>query len=54
MQLLHDQLGVVAFEPYKPLFLLAFSRGRAAFTGIPLLPPLFGHPHRNWWVEHHT
>lgn len=48
MRLLHDQVGVVVFEPYKPLFMLAFGRGRTALPGMPGGPPLLGHPHRNW------
>ena len=47
-QLLHDQVGVVVFEPYKPLFMLAFARGKTALPAMPGGPPLFGHPHRNW------
>lgn len=48
MQLLHDQIGVVEFAPYKPLFLLAMAKGRSCYTGLPTLPPLFAYPHRNW------
>ncbi|ELT95580.1 hypothetical protein CAPTEDRAFT_156336 [Capitella teleta] len=48
MRLLHDQVGVVKFETYKPLFIQAFSRSRTAFIAMPSLPPLFGYPHRNW------
>lgn len=48
LQLLSDQLGVVNFDPYKSLFLMTFSHSRTAITGIPLLPPLFGYPLRNW------
>ena len=47
-QLLHDQLGVVTFEPYKPFFMLLFSQSRTAFSGIPLLPSLAAYPQRNW------
>ena len=47
-QLLHDQVGVVVFEPYKPLFMLSFGRGRTALPAMPGGPPLIGHPHRNW------
>ena len=50
-QLLSDQVGVVNFSPYKSLFLLMFSHSRTAITGIPLLPPLFGYPLRNWSVD---
>ncbi|KAK2573204.1 Coatomer subunit alpha [Acropora cervicornis] len=48
MRLLHDQVGVVVFNPYKPLFMLAFGRGRTALPATPGGPPLLGHPHRNW------
>ncbi|XP_032833195.1 coatomer subunit alpha [Petromyzon marinus] len=48
MRLLHDQVGVVAFGPYKPLFMQTLSRARTAHQGLPSLPPLQGHPHRNW------
>ncbi|CAB4037147.1 coatomer subunit alpha, partial [Paramuricea clavata] len=48
MRLLHDQLGVVDFAPYKSLFLSTFSRSRVAYTGLPGLPTMFAFPHRNW------
>ena len=48
LQLLHDQVGVVDFAGYKPLFLSTYARARSAFQGLPMLPPLFGYPHRNW------
>ncbi|XP_031557525.1 coatomer subunit alpha-like isoform X1 [Actinia tenebrosa] len=48
MRLLHDQVGVVNFEPLKPLFMLAYSRSRTAIIAGPALPNLFGYPHRNW------
>ncbi|XP_037070234.1 coatomer subunit alpha-like [Pollicipes pollicipes] len=47
-RLLHDQLGVVAFAPYRQLFLQAFSQARTCFPAAASSPPLFGHPHRNW------
>ena len=40
---------MVNFEPFKSLFMLTFSHSRAAITGIPLLPPLFTYPLRNWY-----
>ena len=46
--MLQDQLGIVRFEPFKSQFLSAYSQSRVAFQAIPLLPPLFGYPHRNW------
>jgi coatomer protein complex subunit alpha (xenin) len=48
MRLLHDQVGVVDFEPYKPLFMMAFSRGRTCYLALPSTMPLYGYPHRNW------
>ncbi len=30
----------------------AYSQSRTAITGIPLNPPLYGFPHRNWWAAH--
>jgi len=47
-RLLNDQLGVVNFEPYEQLFMLAFARGRVAAPGLPCTPSLYFHPHRNW------
>lgn len=49
-QLLHDQVGVVNFGPYKSLFLQTLSRGRTCYLGLPSLPCLRGHPQRNWKV----
>ena len=40
--------GVVNFEPLKTHFLSAYAQGRVVVQGIPLLPPLFFYPHRNW------
>ncbi|XP_028409104.1 coatomer subunit alpha-like [Dendronephthya gigantea] len=48
MRLLHDQLGVVDFAPFKSLFLSTYSRSRVAYTGLPALPTIFVFPHRNW------
>nr|XP_008123717.2 PREDICTED: coatomer subunit alpha-like [Anolis carolinensis] len=48
MRLLHDQVGVVSFTPYKGLFLQTFSRGRSTFQALPSLPALYGFPNRNW------
>lgn len=48
MRLLHDQVGMVSFSQYKQLFLQTFAHARTCYVGIPSLPPLFGHPHRNW------
>ena len=50
MRLLHDQVGVVQFDTYKQLFLQTYSRSRTCYQGLPSIPPLFGFPHRNWWV----
>uniref|UniRef100_A0AAX7VIS8 Coatomer subunit alpha n=1 Tax=Astatotilapia calliptera TaxID=8154 RepID=A0AAX7VIS8_ASTCA len=48
MRLLHDQVGVVDFGPYKSLFMQTLSRGRTSYLGLPSLPCLRGHPQRNW------
>uniref|UniRef100_A0A671WFX1 COPI coat complex subunit alpha n=1 Tax=Sparus aurata TaxID=8175 RepID=A0A671WFX1_SPAAU len=48
MRLLHDQVGVVNFGPYKSLFMQTLSRGRTCYLGLPSLPCLRGHPQRNW------
>lgn len=49
-QLLHDQVGVVHFGPYKPLFMQTMSRGRTCYLGLPSLPCMSGYPTRNWKV----
>jgi len=40
LRLLHDQVGVVNFEPYKQHFMNNFARSATYFTAIPLVPPL--------------
>ncbi|KAB7507999.1 Coatomer subunit alpha [Armadillidium nasatum] len=47
-RLLHDQVGVVNFEPYKELFLSSYSHSRTSFPGLPNLPSLFAYPARNY------
>lgn len=47
-RLLHDQVGVVDFSAYKPLFMALFKGGRTTFTCMPNLDPLTEHPLRNW------
>ncbi|XP_033632852.1 coatomer subunit alpha-like [Asterias rubens] len=47
-RLLHEQVGVVDFTPYKSLFMQTYARARTAYLGLPSLPPLMGYPHRNW------
>ncbi|NWR95406.1 COPA protein, partial [Furnarius figulus] len=48
MRLLHDQVGVTNFGPYKQLFLQTFARGRTTYQALPSLPAMYGFPHRNW------
>lgn len=48
MRLLHDQVGMVNFEPFKAIFLQTYSGSRTCYQGLPSLPPLFGYPHRNY------
>eukprot|EP00095_Tigriopus_kingsejongensis_P002882 maker-scaffold52_size450388-snap-gene-3.20 protein:Tk02882 transcript:maker-scaffold52_size450388-snap-gene-3.20-mRNA-1 annotation:"coatomer subunit alpha isoform 11" len=47
-RLLHDQVGVVNFEPYKSFFMTDFARGRTSFVALPALPALHGYPQSNW------
>jgi len=47
-RLLHDQVGVVSFAPYKQLALTVFARSRTSFKALPEMPSLYGYPHRNW------
>jgi len=47
-RLLHEQLGVVNFEPYRALFMHTYARSRTACAGLPSTPSLFAYPHRNW------
>ncbi|XP_067949452.1 coatomer subunit alpha-like isoform X2 [Watersipora subatra] len=48
MRLLHDQIGVVDFEAYKPVFMQSYQSSKTCYVGIPSLPPLNGYPLRNW------
>lgn len=47
-RLLHNQLGVVKFEPYQSLFLNTFARSRTSYACLPNVPSLYGYPQRNW------
>uniref|UniRef100_A0A2K5S7W9 COPI coat complex subunit alpha n=1 Tax=Cebus imitator TaxID=2715852 RepID=A0A2K5S7W9_CEBIM len=47
-QLLHDQVGVIQFGPYKQLFLQTYARGRTTYQALPCLPSMYGYPNRNW------
>merc|ERR1719270_1224361 len=47
-RLLHDQVGVVNFEPYKQHFMTNYARSRTSFPALPLLPSLTGCPQSNW------
>lgn len=47
-RLLHDQVGVVNFEPYRQLFLSSYAHSRTSYTGAPAMPSLFAYPARNW------
>ncbi|XP_004390279.1 coatomer subunit alpha, partial [Trichechus manatus latirostris] len=48
MRLLHDQVGVTQFAPYKQLFLQTYARGRTTYQALPCLPSMYGYPNRNW------
>lgn len=47
-RLLHDQIGIVNFEPFRPMFMSALGRARTAFAGLPNTPSLYSYPQRNW------
>ena len=47
-RLLHDQVGVVNFDPYKTHFMANYARSKTAFMALPLLPSLTGYPQSNW------
>lgn len=47
-RLLHDQLAVVDFTEYKPVFIQVYAGSRTSFVGLPSLSPMPGYPHRNW------
>lgn len=47
-RLLNDQVGVVDFGAFKPLFMALFNASRTSFSGLPNLSPLTGYPQRNW------
>ncbi|RWS09241.1 coatomer subunit alpha-like protein [Dinothrombium tinctorium] len=47
-RLLHDQVGVVDFEPLKPIIMSLYSKSRTAFQGLPYLQTMYAYPLRNW------
>lgn len=47
-RLLNDQVGVVDFGAFKPLFMALFNGSRTSFSALPNLSPLTGYPQRNW------
>jgi len=46
-KLLNSQLGIVNFEPLKPLFMQLLMGSRATFSAFPSVPPLFVSFQRN-------
>ena len=47
-KLLHDQVGVVDFAPFKAHFMAQMSRGKVSLPALPMFPSLSVHVHRNW------
>lgn len=47
-RLLHDQLGVVDFQPYRKLIVQLMGEARGCHQTLPGCPPLFTYPQRNW------
>ncbi len=48
VQMLHKQLGIVDFAPFKQQFLAAFSRSRVALQTTASIPGLLVGIQRNW------
>lgn len=40
MRILHQELGIVNFEPLKPIFLSLFSSCKTSLSGIPSVPSM--------------
>lgn len=47
-RLLHDQIGVVNFAPYKELFMESHLGSKTSYTCLPNMGPLGAYPNRNW------
>lgn len=47
-RLLNDQVGIVNFDPFKPLFMMMHARSSVTYKGSPSLDANFGYPLRNW------
>lgn len=47
-RLLHQQVGVVNFEPYEVLFMNLFSQSHTSLTGLPNQVSMSPYPLRNW------
>merc|ERR1719245_1066228 len=47
-RLLHDQVGVVDFSPYKQHFLSTFSRSRTSYSALPCTASLSQYPQSNY------
>jgi len=47
-RLLHDQVGVVEFGPYKSHFMSTLSRSSTRLSGLPSTPSLPHYPLSNW------
>jgi coatomer protein complex subunit alpha (xenin) len=47
-RLLHDQLGIVNFEPFESIFINLYSSSRTITTWQQNVPSNFTYPLRNW------
>nr|CDS32611.1 E3 ubiquitin protein ligase CBL [Hymenolepis microstoma] len=47
MHILHQQVGVVDFTPYAPIFQALYASSRTVLPGLSRSPSLFIYPHRN-------
>lgn len=47
-RLLHDQLAVVDFTPFKAAFVATWARSKASYQPLPSVGPTFVYPLRNF------
>ncbi|KFD58197.1 hypothetical protein M514_00960 [Trichuris suis] len=47
-RLLHDQIGVVNFSPFRNHFIMGYCRSRVSYCGIPSVGPSFAYPLKHW------
>ncbi|KAL3318080.1 hypothetical protein Ciccas_003252 [Cichlidogyrus casuarinus] len=48
MRLLHDQVGVVDFSVYEPIFMQLYTASRGSCPSLPHMASFYTYPSRNW------